>query len=158
MPDEPIADPESDEQVEERPDDDPDEAEDEGPPTTPFDHPFFLPVILWGFTIWFGVDTFMDTEVGRENFLFNHYGFGVVLLGAINATIAVVCPVPYGLAMLFAAYALWFGYMGWIGEGWYGENELRVWFNQVTAGVMLAAAILNRLWNLRPRRRKDPAD
>ncbi len=140
------------------------EPDDDGPPSTPFDHPLFLPVLLWGFTIWFAYDTFMDTDVGKEYRLFNEYGFGLSLFAAIYNTVDMIRRVPFGLAVLLSTYALWLGYEGWIGELWFEfppgspvQDELRVQFNRAAAGVLAAAAILNLLWNLRPGRRKDSA-
>lgn len=54
--------------------------EDEVAPT-PFDNPFFLPVILWGFAIWFVYDGWFNPEM--EWIKFNRGGALVtVVLGA----------------------------------------------------------------------------
>ena len=61
-----------------------------GPPPTPFDHPLFLPVLLLGFSIWFGYDGWINQDPEMlEHQDFNRYGFAV-------------------LAVLTA----WFGYKG----------------------------------------------
>ncbi len=52
--------------------------------STPFDSPWFIPVLLWGFTLWFGYDAWI---VPMEEWLaFNRYGFFVVLALSIFFT------------------------------------------------------------------------
>ena len=53
----------------------------QGPPPTPFDHPMFLPVLLAGFTLWFGYDGFINADPEMlEHETFNRYGFFVLLV------------------------------------------------------------------------------
>jgi hypothetical protein len=57
-----------------------DDEDDEVAPT-PFDNPFFLPVILWGFAVWFVYDGWFNPEM--EWIKFNRGGAAVtIVLGA----------------------------------------------------------------------------
>lgn len=136
----------------------PGQGEGGGPPRTPFDRLAFLPALLWLFVLWFGYDAFFDTETGREYPLFNRYGFGFVLFAAIYFTIDAIRAIPFGMAVLFWAYAIWLGYMGWIGEGWYSEATATVRFNQYGAGAMGGVALVFtlRAWSARRRAEASP--
>jgi hypothetical protein len=46
--------------------------------STPFDHPFFLPVLLIGFTLWFGYDGWLNEDFDPEWIPFNRWGFLVL--------------------------------------------------------------------------------
>jgi hypothetical protein len=53
-----------------------DAAEDEA--SSPFDHPAFLPVILWGMALWFGIDGWFNPNI--KSVMFNRIGFPVLAL------------------------------------------------------------------------------
>ena len=62
-------------------DDDDDEVE------SPFDHPAFLPVILWGLSVWFGYDGWINQDPDMlEHVTFNRYGFGLLVVAAVYFT------------------------------------------------------------------------
>ena len=126
---------------EREPSEDLEENEEDGPPSTPFDHPFFLPVLLTGFGVWFGYDGWFNEEM--EWVKFNRYGFGFLVGGAIYFGIQAVRDVPSLLPSLFAGYALWLGYMGWIGgEGqWFSDSSAAVIFNRYGCGVAALATL-----------------
>jgi hypothetical protein len=66
-------------------DDDDDDVE------SPFDHPAFLPVILWGLSIWFGYDGWINQDPDMlEHLAFNRWGFGVLVIAGIWFTIQAV--------------------------------------------------------------------
>jgi hypothetical protein len=57
---------------------------------TPFDHPLFLPVLLIGFTLWFGYDGWLNADFDPQWIPFNRYGFFVLLALAAYFTIQAV--------------------------------------------------------------------
>lgn len=66
-------------------DDDDDDVE------SPFDHPAFLPVILWGLSIWFGYDGWINQDPDMlEHVTFNRGGFVLLVAGGIYFTIQAV--------------------------------------------------------------------
>jgi hypothetical protein len=56
----------------------PSEPEGEERASTPFDHPFFLPVLLIGFTLWFGYDGWLNADFDPQWIPFNRWGFLVL--------------------------------------------------------------------------------
>ncbi len=65
--------------------------EDDDDIESPFDHPAFLPVILWGLSIWFGYDGwFNDDPDMQEHISFNRWGFGALVIAGIYFTIQAV--------------------------------------------------------------------
>ncbi len=63
----------------------PDGDEEEEAPSTPFDHPFFLPVVLWGFAIWFFWDAWIVPM--EEHLKFNQYGSVILTVAAVYYTV-----------------------------------------------------------------------
>jgi hypothetical protein len=58
---------------------------------SPFDHPAFLPVILWGLSIWFGYDGWINQDPEMlEHVAFNRWGFGILVIAGIYFTIQAV--------------------------------------------------------------------
>ncbi len=55
------------------------QAELEGPAPTPFDHPLFLPILLFGLSVWFGYDGWFNPAM-EEHRTFNQGGFVVLSL------------------------------------------------------------------------------
>ena len=55
--------------------------------STPFDHPLFLPVLLIGFTLWFGYDGWLNADFDPQWIGFNRWGFFVLLALAAYFTI-----------------------------------------------------------------------
>ena len=55
--------------------------------STPFDHPFFLPVLLIGFTAWFGYDGWLNADFDPQWISFNRWGFFILLALAAYYTI-----------------------------------------------------------------------
>jgi len=53
-----------------------------GPPPNPLYHPLFLPVLLVGYSLWFGYDGFLSPP-DYEHRLFNQVMFGVTALIAL---------------------------------------------------------------------------
>ena len=47
--------------------------------STPFDHPLFLPVLLIGFTAWFGYDGWLNADFDPQWISFNRWGFFILL-------------------------------------------------------------------------------
>jgi hypothetical protein len=124
------------------------------PPATPFDNPWFLPVVLLGLALWFGWDGWFNQEM--EWIKFNRYGF-VFLLGAAGYfTLTELSPRPYLLAMLYAAYAVWLGAMGFLGrtgaDVWYADSAAAIAFNRYGAALF---AVLAGASALRERRRRS---
>jgi hypothetical protein len=114
--------------------------EEEAPPSTPFDNPFFLPVLIWVFAIWFAYDGWFNPEM--EWVRFNRYGVGFTGPLAVYFTIQAFRDPAYLAAGLFLFYALWLGYMGWIGadSSWYNDAESALLFNRYGCGAFLVAA------------------
>ena len=59
--------------------------EEEDALSTPFDHPFFLPVVLWGFAVWFVWDAWIVPM--EEHLKFNQYGSVILLVAAVYYTV-----------------------------------------------------------------------
>ena len=58
---------------------------------SPFDHPAFLPVVLWGLSIWFGYDGWFNQDPDMlEHVTFNRWGFGILVVAGIYFTIQAV--------------------------------------------------------------------
>lgn len=51
----------------------------------PFDHPWFLPVLLYGFTIWFGYDGWFNPDIKAVTF--NRVLAPIWLAGAVYYTV-----------------------------------------------------------------------
>jgi hypothetical protein len=116
------------------------EKEEEGPAPTPFDNPFFLPVLLWLFTAWFFWDAWIEPL--EEWLRFNRYGFGFLLGLAIHGSIQAARPLPFLFAGLMVVYAVWLGYMGFVGpqDAWYSGDPLADLFNRWGSGFFVLAA------------------
>lgn len=57
------------------------EEEDDDDASSPFDHPAFLPVLLWGLSLWFGYDGWINQDPDMlEHATFNRVGFGVLVV------------------------------------------------------------------------------
>jgi hypothetical protein len=54
------------------------------PPPTPFDHPLFIPIVCFGFTLYFGYDGWFNPEI--ESIQFNRVVFGLLVLLTIYTT------------------------------------------------------------------------
>ena len=91
--------------------------------------------------------------MGKENPLFNRFGFVILLPWTIYVSLDTWRHIPNGLSMLFGIYVIAFGYMGWIGQGWYNESELSRWFCQgcVAASLAMIAIIQLRAWRAKGR-------
>ncbi len=58
---------------------------------SPFDHPAFLPVILWGLSVWFGYDGWINQDPDMlEHVAFNRWGFGILVVAATYFTVRAV--------------------------------------------------------------------
>ena len=58
---------------------------------SPFDHPAFLPVILWGLSVWFGYDGWINQDPDMlEHVAFNRWGFGLLVIAAVYFTVQAV--------------------------------------------------------------------
>ncbi len=125
--------------------------EDEGPQPTPFDHPAFLPVLLWGFTAYFAWDIFTDAPAYREWPNFNRYGLLLGIAVSLYATSQAMRPRPFAPAVFWGALALLFGFMGFVGGGWYSETPVALAFNRWSCA---AGALLALFFGLRARRRQ----
>ena len=117
------------------------EGEDEGPQPTPFDHPAFLPVLLWGFTAWFGWDVFTGAEAYQKYPNFNRYGLGFLTAVAVYSTSQAIRPRPLAPAAFWGALALFLGLMGSIGRDWHGETPPPQAFNLYGFAATAALAL-----------------
>ena len=127
------------------------EPDEDAPPATPFDNPYFLPVVLFGLSVWFGYDGWFNEEM--EWVKFNRYGF-VFLAGAgIYFLATELTGRPFLLSILYVAYAAWLGYMGFLGsdDAWYADAQA---FNRYGAVVCLVLAVF---FALRERSRLERA-
>ncbi len=132
------------------------EDEDEGPPSTPFDSPYFLPVILWGFTLYFGYDGWFNPEM--EWVKFNRYGFGLGVGMSLYYSATAFQRRPWALPAMWAAFALWFGYMAFVAEGWWSDSPEAIYFNQIGCAVSAAMAAFCGLRSWLRERRAAGAD
>ena len=62
-----------------------DDAADDEEASSPFDHPAFLPILLWGLSVWFGYDGWFNPKI--ESIQFNRWGFGILVVLAIYFTV-----------------------------------------------------------------------
>ena len=130
--------------------------EDSGPARTPFDNPYFLPVVVWGFALWFLRDAWIVPLEGHERF--NRYGFGFLLCWALYLTAELrgrSPRVPYVWAVLMLGYAGWLAYLGWLApEGhWYNDHPGAVFFDRWGSGFFAAWGVGSALHHwLRSRR------
>jgi putative Mn2+ efflux pump MntP len=63
----------------------PGDGADEEEVSSPFDHPAFLPVILWGMAIWFGIDGWFNPKI--KSVMFNRVGFVILVVLGVYFTI-----------------------------------------------------------------------
>ena len=64
------------------------DAADEEEASSPFDHPAFLPVLLWGLSVWFGYDGWINQDPEMlEHVSFNRYGFGILVVLGVYFTV-----------------------------------------------------------------------
>jgi hypothetical protein len=82
-----MAEPEEQRRLEDAQNADASGAADEEEASSPFDHPAFLPVLLWGLSIWFGYDGWINKDPEMlEHVAFNRYGFGILVVLGIYFT------------------------------------------------------------------------
>lgn len=59
---------------------DEEEFEEEEAPRNPFDNPLFLPILLFGLTLWFGYDAWLNSDPEMlEHLTFNRVGFAILV-------------------------------------------------------------------------------
>ena len=62
----------------------PPEPEDDEAPRNPFDNPLFLPVLLFGLSLWFGYDGWLNQDPKMlAHLTFNRVGFVVLIVGGV---------------------------------------------------------------------------
>jgi hypothetical protein len=121
-------------------------ADDEGPPQTPFDSPYFLPILVWGFTLYFGYDAWI---ANHEYVKFNRFGFGIGLAASIYYTATTLRRLPYALCATWAALALWFGYMGFLADGWWNDGEEAMVGDYFAKGTFVFSVLASAISGLR---------
>jgi hypothetical protein len=62
----------------------PEAEQDEEAPRNPFDNPLFLPVLLFGLSLWFGYDGWLNQDPKMlEHLTFNRVGFVLLIVGGV---------------------------------------------------------------------------
>ncbi|MEM7410606.1 MAG: hypothetical protein AAF430_10270 [Myxococcota bacterium] len=97
--------------------------EDDDEVSSPFDHPAFLPVLLWGASVWFGYDGWFSETIEAVNF--NRYGFFFLVGFAIYFTVSETMRIPFLLPGLWAVFALWLTGFTLFGaeDAWWREDS-----------------------------------
>ena len=126
------------------------EAEGAGPPRTPFDSPYFLPVLLWGFTLYFGYDAWISNHEWQK---FNRFGFLLGIAMSVYYTATSFRPLPFALAGTWAALALVFGAMAFLADGWWNQGEEAASGHLFTRGFFGLSVLMTLATGLRARLR-----
>lgn len=122
------------------------DGDDEGPPSTPFDSPYFLPVLIWGFTLYFGYDAWISNHEYQK---FNRFGFGLGLAASLYYTATAFRPRPFMLTAAWAGLGLWFGYMALLADGWWNQGEEAAVGSAFTQGFFGVAVLMTLISGLR---------